>query len=130
MAPPPVPPELEKPTMLASDPMAITEELRRAAGERGWPDDLIERARRIRVSPSLLRDWLSGKDQDLKRISQSLDRIEQQTFGPLRVREASFDDNEKYAELFLNSPEQIGEWEVIVDRSPYAFAQFRLQEHP
>jgi len=111
-----------------NEPMLIGDDLRRAARERGWTDELIERAVRMRVPPGALRQWLSWSRQDEKRIVQMLDRIEQQTFGALRVREATFDDNEKYAELFLNSPEQIGEWQVTVERGPYAFAQFRLQE--
>jgi hypothetical protein len=49
--------------------------------------------------------------------------------GTLRVREATWNDDEAVAELYANSPEDIGDWEVTVERSPYPFAQFRLQEH-
>jgi hypothetical protein len=116
--------------MTKSDPMALTDDLRRQAQERGWSQDLIDRAERIRVSPSVFRDMLRWTRDVTKSVGRALDRIEEQTFGALRVREATSSDNEKYAELFLNSPEQIGDWEATVDRSPYAFAQFRLQERP
>ncbi|MGH2584688.1 MAG: hypothetical protein ACRDJE_07215 [Dehalococcoidia bacterium] len=115
-------------TTSSSDPVAITEELCEAAQRQGWPKEMIDRARRVRVSPDLFRRWLAWGDRP-EHLEHNLDRIEQSTFGSLRVREATVDDNEKYAELFLNSPERIGDWEVTVDRSPHAFAQFRLQEH-
>jgi hypothetical protein len=31
--------------------------------------------------------------------------------------------------MYADSPEEIGDWEVTVERGPYPFAQFRLQEH-
>lgn len=116
--------------MMAFDPMALTDDLRQHARERGWPESLIDRAERIRVTPGLFRGMLRWTRDVETSVARALDRIEEQTFGALRVREATSSDNEKYAELFLNSPEQIGDWEATVDRSPYAFAQFRFQEHP
>jgi hypothetical protein len=47
----------------------------------------------------------------------------------MRARLATWNDDEAIADLYANSPEDIGDWEVTVERSPYSFAQFRLQEH-
>ena len=58
-----------------------------------------------------------------------LDRRERLIGGTLRVREATWKDDEAIADLYANSPENVGEWELTVERSPYPFAQFRLQEN-
>ena len=45
------------------------------------------------------------------------------------VRQAGWDDNDLVTDLCAHSPERVGEWDVVVERGPFAFAQFRLQEH-
>lgn len=94
----------------------------------GWGGALIERIEALRVPRSIVTDWLSW-EQPEDRVVQSVDRYEHATFGPLRQREATAADNEKLAELFAGTSERIGDWDVVSERSPYAYAQFRLQEN-
>src|SRR5262249_48024911 len=54
---------------------------------------------------------------------------ERLTVGDLRGRQADYSDNQAFSELWADSPEEIGEWEITVERSPDAFAQFKLQEN-
>ena len=44
-----------------------------------------------------------------------------------RGRELTFHDEESFQQLWANGPEKVGDWEVTVERSPDALAQFRLQ---
>ena len=50
-------------------------------------------------------------------------------FGTLRAHHATPLDAEALAECHAHSPEDLGEWEVTVERSPRPFSQFRLQEN-
>ena len=50
--------------------------------------------------------------------------------GTIRFRQLTFADNEAFCELWANSPEQIGDWDVTVERGPDGFASFELQERP
>ena len=54
---------------------------------------------------------------------------ERLTLGDLRGREAAYTDNEAFSDLWADSPEEIGEWDITVERGPDAFAQFKLQEN-
>ncbi len=105
------------------------EDLERRARERGWPPGLVERALALRLPPSVLRTWLSGHWATPQFVERRLEWHERLTFGSLRGREATLADNDAFSELWANAPEDIGEWEVTTERSPYAFAQFRLQEN-
>lgn len=49
-------------------------------------------------------------------------------FGRLRRRHAQESDNDALADLVADAPEEIDGWEITVERSPDAFAQFRLQD--
>src|SRR6202050_2361167 len=51
------------------------------------------------------------------------------TTGDLRGRDATYADNEEFSALWSDSPEEIAGWEIIVERGPDAFAQFRLQQN-
>src|SRR5262249_50933520 len=51
------------------------------------------------------------------------------TFGTLRSRAATLGDNEALIALFERSSEAAGDSDVVVERSPHAFAQFRLMDH-
>ena len=97
------------------------------ASEAGWPDRLLERMRgigwpswKIQVlldapgwqTPSMLDDQVSG--------------IERFVSG-LHLREATWEDDERLSDLFANSTERLGDWDVTVHRSPNPFAQQRLQ---
>lgn len=99
-----------------------------AARDKEWPEGVIERAVRLRVPRREVQWWLDHAT-DLQRISAYLEFRERLITGTLHSREATWSDDEAVAELYANSPEQIGEWEVTVERSPYPFAQFLLQEN-
>lgn len=104
------------------------QDYRAAARRLGCGEGLIARIESLRVPPSVLDSWLRW-NPSAERVAQAADRYEQATFGSLRQREATGFDNEKLADLFASTPEEVGGWEVTAERSPYAFAQFRLQEN-
>jgi ribosomal protein S18 acetylase RimI-like enzyme len=103
--------------------------LEKAARKQGWPDGLVQRALDLRVGRSMIRRWISNPWSDVDYVVRRLDWHERMTLGSLRGREATLQDNDGFSELWANSPEEIGDWEVITERSPNAFAQFVLQEH-
>ncbi len=109
--------------------MAEIEELTKLAREKGWPDRLLERALELRIPRGALRNWLTLDWASLEWVQKRVDWHERLTVGTLRGREATQADNEAFAELFANSPEELGEWEITTERGPNAFAQFRLQEN-
>ena len=112
-------------------PIEVPEELSRRAAEKGWPDALLMRMLELRVARIDIDFWLDDERPDSQeRCTAGLDRREQLMFGTMRVREATWTDDEPLADLYANAAERIGDWEVTVERSPYPFAQFRLQEHP
>lgn len=100
-----------------------------AAREKGWPDGLVESALRVRFPRRDLQFWLDH-GTDPQRVTTFVEYRDRLQSGTLRSREASWSDDEAIADMYANSPEQIGEWEVTVERSPYPFAQFLLQENP
>jgi hypothetical protein len=110
-------------------PAEIPDEVRAAWIEKGWPEAVLERAFEMRVPRRDVARWLNRGKGAIKRIQRDLDRRERLIGGTLRVREATWADDDAFADLYANSPEDAGEWEVTVERSPYPFAQFRLQEN-
>jgi hypothetical protein len=111
------------------EPIETPEELQQAAREQGWPEGLLDRACELRVRRSEIDRWLRRGMGYWRRAQKLLDRRERLIGGTLRVREATWKDDEAIADLYANSPENVGEWELTVERSPYPFAQFRLQEN-
>ena len=112
-------------------PFPVPEDLRRAAQEQGWPDDLVQRALNVWIPAKSIEWWLTHDEPTVERIEQLLSQQERLAFGTLRARKATMSamDNQRFADLWANSPEEIGEWELTVERSPNAFAQFCLQEN-
>ena len=110
-------------------PAEIPDDVRHAWLEKGWPLAVLERAFALRVRRRDLERWLNRGKGAIRRIVRDLDRRERLIGGTLRIREATWNDGEALADLYASSPEGAGEWEVIVERGPYAFAQFRLQEN-
>ena len=110
-------------------PPEASAELVARAKEAGWPDDLIRRAMRVRVPNLAIQNWLDAGHPGPDRLDSWLASREQLMFGTLRVRQASWEDDDKVVDLFANAPERVGDWEVTVERSPYPFAQLRLQEN-
>jgi len=105
------------------------DELREAWRGRGWPEGLLERAHELRVRRSHIKRWVAGGRWNIEKLHQALDRRARLLAGTMGVREATWEDSAALADLYANSPEEVGEWEVTVERGPYPFAQFRLQEH-
>ena len=105
--------------------MASDEELNRRAQEKGWPEDLLARLRKVSNANEI--EWMltSGVVENLKR---ELDVRERTANGPFRIREMNARDAPAFSELWAHSPEKIGDWTVTVERSPNALAQFMLHE--
>jgi hypothetical protein len=109
-------------------PLPVPDDLRLAWRERNLPDELLQRAARLR-SLNVPRGFLTWGGDNLENVRKRLDWDERLKFGDLRGREATQHDNDAFSELMANSPEDIGEWEITTERGPNAFAQFRLQEN-
>lgn len=116
-------------TSIFDRPVDIPDDLRRRAADTGWPEGLVERARELRVSRGAIEWWFNHERPTVEEIQQYLERRARLMSGTMRVREATWQDDEALADLYAGSPEEIGDWEVTVERGPYPFAQFRLQEH-
>jgi len=105
----------------------IPEELQKTARERGFEQDILDRAGELKVNRAMIEWWVNHERPDNAR--RYLKGRETLMFGTMRARQAAWNDDEALADLYASSPEEIGDWEVTVERSPYPFAQFRLQEH-
>lgn len=97
--------------------------------ERGWPLALLAEARRLRISNTQLERMLFW-NASLERFEEEVRWAEQLTNGTMRFRQVTVADNDEFCDLWANAPEEIGEWDVTVERGPDAFAQFELQERP
>jgi ribosomal protein S18 acetylase RimI-like enzyme len=105
----------------------ISQALREIARERGWPEDVARRVARAGVSLSELRMWAWMIPAE--RVDEQIAFFERLASGDLRGRVATLADNDALSQLFAESPEYIGDWEITTERGPNAFAQFRLQEN-
>src|SRR5919108_2435071 len=110
-------------------PLEVPPDLAEAARKRDFPLEIIERARELKVNRGIIDWWLNHQRETPEEARKYLAAREKLMFGTMRARLATWNDDEAIADLYANSPEDIGEWEVTVERSPYPFAQFRLQEH-
>lgn len=117
------------PDQRALDPPPLPEEVVRAAAEAGWPEGLVERLGRLHFTPEVItQNWLNGPVKFAERGIEVLERL---AYGTLRLRDATYapKDFAALSDLFANAPEEIGEWDVTVERSPDPLAQFALQEN-
>ena len=110
-------------------PRRIPPAVREAWLGRGWSERMLDRAYELRVRQADIDRWLKRGKSASRRIQRDLDRIELLQFGTLRARQATWNDDEQMVALYADSPESVGDREVAVERSPYPFAQFRLQEN-
>jgi hypothetical protein len=111
----------EVPSVLA----ALTERAR----SKGWPDDLLSRMMALRFPSWRIEQALAAEQfPTLEMIEGDVSDRERQTDG-LCVREATWEDDERLSDLYVNADERIGDWTVIVERSPNPYAQQRLQEN-
>jgi len=105
----------------------IPEELQKTARERGFEQDILDRAGELKVNRGMIEWWVNHeRPENARRYLKGRETL---MFGTMRARQAAWNDDEALADLYASSPEEIGDWEVTVERSPYPFAQFRLQEH-
>ncbi len=116
-------------TSLFDRPTQVPEELRQRWLAKGWPEEVLDRALSLRAERGAVEFWTNTLRMTLGEVEKHLQCRETLMFGTLRAREATWQDNEALAEMYANSPEEIGDWDVTVECGPYPFAQFRLQEH-
>jgi hypothetical protein len=110
-------------------PPPVPDDLRRAAQEQGWPEGLLERVVALHLPRRHIAWWIENGEtgvQDAQRIVTDKEGLARRN---LSVREAVHSDNDGLADLWANAPEDLGDWEVTVERSPNAFAQFALFEN-
>jgi hypothetical protein len=110
--------------------MADIETLEARARTQGWPDGLVERAQAVKTPSFQLEQWLRAPatPNHLFQIERIVEVFEKLANGPYRGRELTYRDQESFSDLWANAPEKVGDdWEVTVERSPNALAQFRLQ---
>ena len=113
---------------LFARPAPVPADLDRQAKEAEWPDGLLQRALDLRVQQNDVRFWLDHRVPVVE-IERMLGITELLQEGPLQGREATWRDGERLVDLYADAPEDVGEWELTVERGPNPFAQFRLQEH-
>ena len=82
----------------------------------------------MQIRASRLRHWAADDRWAPSKIRDALDRQARVPIGSVRVRKATWEDNDALVDLYANSPSDAGEWEVTVERGPFAFAQFALQD--
>jgi hypothetical protein len=103
--------------------------VREAWTKTGWPRDVLDRALSLHLPRRAIADRIAMGEQGLERLQWIVPQAEDLTFGAIRGRELTYDDNDRLSELWANAPETVGNWEITVERSPNAFAQFGLQEN-
>lgn len=113
---------------MAVDAVAAEALIARAQA-RGWPAGLAERALAVRTPRAHLEGWLAAPADanGLFQIERTIEVFERLAGGPYRARELTARDEEAFEALWADAPEKVGDWEVTVERSPDALAQFRLQ---
>ncbi len=98
------------------------------AADAGWSDELFDRVRGLRRNWGEIEAWIDTGFPTLEMIEAWVPQAEALLGSTLTVRQAGWDDNDLVTDLCANSPERVGDWDVVVERGPFAFAQFRLQE--
>lgn len=104
-------------------------ELRAKTEAAGWPEGLLERFMALRGNLDQIEDWIESGFPTVEMIEAWVPQEQTLIDSTLNVRVATWADNDLITDLCAHSPETVGDWEVVVERGPNAFAQFRLQEH-
>ena len=98
------------------------------AENRGWPSDLLPRMRGIGWPTWKIQLSLDSQGWPTVEMLQSqVEAIERLNSG-LQIRDMTWEDDERLSDLFANSTERLGDWDVTVHRSPNPCAQQRLQD--
>lgn len=114
---------------MTKQPVTSSVDIEHKWREHGWPEPLLARARELHISNGQIENWFAW-NASLQRVEEELTWAERLLRGDMRFRQLTIADNDAFCELWANSPEDLGEWEVTVERGPNGFAQFQLQERP
>jgi hypothetical protein len=63
----------------------------------------------------------------IEQVERTVAMLERLSQGPYRARELTVWDEDVFKGLWADAPEKADDWEVFIERSPNAFAQFELQ---
>jgi len=83
----------------------------------------------LRLDRGMIDEWLEFGFPDVAGLESFVSDQERIFDGALRFREATWADGELVVDLYDNAPEVVDDWEVTTQRSPFPYAQLRLQEH-
>ena len=108
-------------------PSKLPDELKQAARERGFPQDILDRAEELKVNRGIVDWWVNHERETPDEARKYLAAREKLMFGTMHARLATWNDDEAIADLYANAPEDIGEWEVTVERSPYPSRNFAFR---
>ena len=111
-----------------STPAPSAEQQTRAAAKQ-WPDGLLERMLALRFPSWKIEQALSAETFPTLDMFEAEVRGRERLASGLFIREATWEDDERLTDLFANSSERLGDWDVTVERGPNPFAQQRLQEN-
>jgi hypothetical protein len=108
-------------------PFPVDPQLSRLAASTNWPSHLVQRMLNAGYPSRRIEEWIR-QGLDPGQASRWVEWREKLTFGTLQARIATSEDSDALVDLFNNSPEEIGDWQVIVERGPNPFAQLQLQD--
>src|SRR4051812_24498391 len=97
-------------------PVPIPDDLARQAKERDWPDGLLQRALDARAPGADIEAWLREGGPPAEQVAKFIEPLERFLAGPVGFREATWRDAEALVDLYADSPEDLGDLEVIVER--------------
>jgi hypothetical protein len=116
--------------LMAKEPAGDSvEKLEQLWEARNLPASLLARARSLDISDGQLARLLAWNAQH-ERIEEEIEWTDRLRNGSMRFRQLTIADDAAFRQLWANSPETIGEWDVTVERGENPFAQFELQERP
>lgn len=107
----------------------LSPELQRKVDAAGWPPGLVDRVLALRRDRGELEAWLDSGFPTSEMLDGWADMKAMTVGTTLTARIGSWEDDWLLADLCKNAPETVGDWTVVVERSPFPYAQYRLQEH-
>lgn len=119
---------MDEKTTLFTSPAPTPEQVVRAEAKQ-WPDGLLERMLALRLPLWKIEESLSAEGFPTLDMIESQVSDRERLASGLFIREATWEDDERLSDLFADSSERLGDWDVTVERSPNPYAQQRLQEN-
>ena len=104
------------------------DDLRDAAREAGWSDELWDQISYVRPDRGAVEQWIEQRFPPPEGLADFAATEARFMGTALQRRIAVWADNDLLADIYANAPETVGEWQVTVEHEPYAFSQLRLQE--